>query len=429
MTDGVYEPIIVKEKAMDRSDFLNYTASEPMTVLIEKLYGGESLKKEAPQTLTPEEARTDVLYLQYVFENAYSGYTYYDKAQFDRAFEKMLLGVDLAGEISPVQLLELIAAQLDFITDGHLSMRSGDLRKGFYRIEQTWVAELLLIGKDGAFFDAASGRKVDFKEPVRAFPTVSEGNENAFLLGVRSKEPITDIPVTLGEKAVRLAVHKIRSAEGTCEILHEERYDGDTAIVSCSDFGSNSREEQDAFYEIGMKCRGYSHVVWDLTNNSGGNSVYAEKFLTGLTGGVCTNQLTCSILESTLVGAKLTGEISEVDRHFVDEVSEEEKYESIFPGRLHVIMNDRVASSGEMAVAYARMVPGVTFYGCNTMGVGRYGDVLIYYLPNSKILLMCPYKVFDIGARETIGFEPDYWIDSDDVLAAVLKKLKGEGRK
>ena len=53
--------------------------------------------------------------------------------------------------------------------------------------------------------------------------------------------------------------------------------------------------------------------------------------------------------------------------------------------------------------------------------VQRY--IKIYYLPNSKITLWCPQKVFDTNIVETVGFEPDYWIDSTNVVGFVQNKI------
>ena len=53
------------------------------------------------------------------------------------------------------------------------------------------------------------------------------------------------------------------------------------------------------------------------------------------------------------------------------------------------------------------------------MGIGRFGDLCIYYLPNTHIVLWCPQKVIDTGILEEVGFEPDYWMDTEDPISAV----------
>ena len=412
---------------MEKLDFLKYTASETIMQIVEKLYGGQSIIKDCPESVSREEAMEDIAYLRFVLENAYSGYTYHDKALFDEAFTSLEKEAASGEGFSPAQLIDLICEKLGFITDGHLQLIIKGKKESFYTLEQTYVSDLRLVERGGEYFDAENGEKVAFAAPVRAFPTVPENGENAFLLGIRSKKSIEEIEVTLGEKPVNLPVHKIRSAERGEDCLHDERYLDDVAIITCSSCGSDSEEEKQTMLEIGEKCRAYKHVIWDLSNNGGGNSVLPQRFLDGLTGGINPDDgARMIVLESTAVKAKMTGEIEETPYKLEeDETPEGESkvYADLFPGELHVIINDRIASSGEIAVAWSRQVPRVKFYGCNTKGVGRFGDLMFYYLPHSRITLACPFKVFDLGIEETFGFEPNFWVDDASVASVILKNL------
>lgn len=163
-------------------------------------------------------------------------------------------------------------------------------------------------------------------------------------------------------------------------------------------------------------------MIWDLSNNLGGNSDFPKRFLQGLYGGVNSNAKVLE-LQSALVHAKETGEIQDIPYCFAELPDTSAEPQSLFGGELHVILNDRVASSGESAVCWAAACPKVTFYGCNSLGIGRFGYLCIYYLPHSGIVLWCPQKVFDTGLQETAGFEPDYWLDSGDAAAVVLNRI------
>lgn len=128
-------------------------------------------------------------------------------------------------------------------------------------------------------------------------------------------------------------------------------------------------------------------------------------------------------LQSSLVHAKETGEIKDIPYHFEESPHTPTKNGDLFTGELHIIINIMVASSIELAIRWAASYPRVTFYGCNSLGIGRFGDLCIYYLPNSQIVLWCPQKVFDAGIQETVGFESDFWIDSHDVISIVLNHI------
>lgn len=412
---------------MEKIDFLKHTASETIMQIVEKLYGGQSIVKDCPESISREEATEDIAYLRFVLENAYSGYTYHDKALFDEAFAALEKETASAENFTPAQLIELICDKLGFITDGHLQLIIKGTKKSFHTLEQTYVSDLRIVERGGSYYDLETGEKVTFASPVRAFPTVCETGESAFLLGIRSKKSIDEIEVTLGEKPVKLPVHKIRSAQSGEGCLHDERYLEDAAIITCSSCASKSDDEKQIMFEIGEKCRGYKHVIWDLSNNGGGNSELPQRFLDGLTGGINPDDgARMIVLESTAVKAKMTGEIEETSYKLVpDENPEGEAkvYEDLFPGELHVIINDGIASSGELAVTWAKQVPRVKFYGCNTKGIGRFGDLMFYYLPHSQITLACPFKVFDLGIEETFGFEPNFWVDDASVASVILKNL------
>lgn len=407
---------------MNNSEYLKYSATEPMTELRRRFNDGESIYKDVPVELSIDNARADVLYVQYVFENAYSGYSYYDETLFRTAFISVLDELETLERITPNELIDLMCKHLCFISDGHLSLSTQDYRKGFYKKTQTYVTDLILSEIDGCYFDLHTDKPVSFDNTLRVFPTITKNGTDAYLLGVRSKEQIEAISVKIGNVEEILPVHKIKSHTTTDKCLVKECYLGDTAIIACSSFVGDSEEQKNRLYEIGKKCRNYKHVVWDLSNNLGGNSELPKQFLLGLTGGF-RDTLKFLELRSTLVHAKEYGNIQDISRHFEQICNEQTERADLFNGELHVIVNDMVASSAEIAVAWAKTLHDVTFYGCNSLGIGRFGELCIYYLPNSKITLWCPQKVFDTNIVETVGFEPDYWIDSTNVVGFVQNKI------
>ena len=412
---------------MNSFEYLKYSATEPMTVLRRKFNDGESIYKDTPVELSIDDARYDVLYVQYVLENAYSGYSSYDETLFRTAFISVLDELNSLEKITPNELIDLMCKHLSFISDGHLSLSTQDYGKGFYKKEQTYVSDLLLSKTDDCYFDLCSGKQVSFDSTLRIFPTVSMNGSDAYLLGIRSKEQIEAISVRIGNTEEVLPVHKIKSHTTTKEFLVDECYHGDTAIITCSSFVGDSEAQMNKLYETGKKCRNYKHVVWDLSNNLGGNSELPKQFLLGLTGGF-RDALKFFELRSTLVHAKEYGTIQDVPYRFEQICNEQTESADLFNGELHVIINDMVASSTEIAVAWAASLPRVTFYGCNSLGIGCFGDLCIYYLPNSQVVLWCPQKVFDTNIVETVGFEPDYWIDSNDVVTPVQNKINSTVR-
>ena len=400
-------------------NFLKYSAQEPMQILRKKFNNGEQINKNIPTSVTVQAAMEDVCYVEYVIKNAYSGYSYYDEAQFERAFESLKNKVShMTEDVKSEKLVDMFAEELSFISDGHLAFTANDYGKGFYKKLQTYVADCLLCEENGCFFDILSGKRVLFSADIRVFPTIPKNGKKHYLLGVRSKEPVKEIQVNIDDLPVVLPVRKIRS-EGRNDAILKESYEDGIAVICCSDFVGDKEEDLKKFYEVGRKCSNYRHVIWDLSNNLGGNSEFAKSFLTGLDGGYIDTSNTLE-LKSSLVFAKETGKIKTIPYSLEQFLSDTAYEAGCFCGKLHVIINDQVASSAELAIVMARQIPTTTFYGCNSLGIGRFGDLCIYYLPNTHIVLWCPQKVFDAGIIEEVGFEPDYWIDNENPVSAVI---------
>ena len=367
-----------------------------MTILRKRFHSGECLDKPSPQSLSARDALEDVLYAQYVLENAHSGYAYHDKALFDHTFRQILASVRSVTAITPRQLIDLICGQLAFICDGHLALTTADYGKGFYQKLQTYAAQLRVVQSGGAYYAADSGEQVCFDETARAFPTIGTETDgrDVRLLGVRSKTPVEAFPVRIGEHASLLPLHKIMGEKPARESLNM-LYETGKKVQELS------ARRVESFKQFGRKLRvSYALFVRPV------RQVPRSKTLA---------------LQSTLVYTKETGEQKAVPYRF-SQVPEPPAYQKKcepFHGAPHVILNDGAASSAELAAAY----PRVTFYGCNSLGIGRFGDLCIYYLPHSQIAQWCPQKVFDAGIQETIGFEPDFWIDSGDVVSVVLDAL------
>jgi len=87
-------------------------------------------------------------------------------------------------------------------------------------------------------------------------------------------------------------------------------------------------------------------------------------------------------------------------------------------------VGEKVGSSGEAAVSQAMNIENCILIGSNTGGIGTFGDVLTYELPNSKIIIRLPYKLFLGGPREGEGYTPHFWVDTEELLQEVIKWLE-----
>ncbi len=413
---------------MNEHDFLVYSCKDSMDVLRKRFNQGESIYCAHPEQVSISEALVDLEYTKFVFEQAYSGYTYFDKDRFDSAFDnisKHLQENTSNDSISVNALIDVFADNLSFIKDGHLSFTTSEHGKGFYKKLQTYVSELILAEFEGKLFEVSTKKPVCLKNDHRLFPTV-HNNKPAFLIGIRSTSPIDSIEIDIDGEIKEIPLHKIKSCQSSDDVIVRAEFEDGIAYVESSTFVGDSQSDLDKIYETGKACRDYDNVIWDMSNNLGGNSDFAKQFLKGLNGKVSSSDRVLS-LNSSLVYAKEYGNISDVPYHFEDISADTQEDDDLYNGTLHVIINDRVASSAESAIAMAKNLKNVVFYGCNSLGIGRFGDLCIYYLPNSGITLWLPQKVFETEIEECEGFEPDVWVDSDDVKSYVKELIVNRG--
>jgi hypothetical protein len=99
-----------------------------------------------------------------------------------------------------------------------------------------------------------------------------------------------------------------------------------------------------------------------------------------------------------------------------------------YTGRLVVLVDKQVASSGETFAQLAAQIRGAVLVGENTAGCVDYGNVdMKPALPHSGI--QCAFgrtrfvEDWIRPSREGVGFFPDYWLDTADPVAQIAAWL------
>ena len=77
-----------------------------------------------------------------------------------------------------------------------------------------------------------------------------------------------------------------------------------------------------------------------------------------------------------------------------------------------------------MAISVAKNVRECVLIGDRTAGAVQFGNVLGYELPYTHVVMYVPSALFLNELEEGYGHQPDYWIDSPDVLEELLLWLK-----
>ena len=99
-----------------------------------------------------------------------------------------------------------------------------------------------------------------------------------------------------------------------------------------------------------------------------------------------------------------------------------------FAGRLFLLIDRDVASSGETFVRFASQIPGTVILGENSMGCVTYGNCsIVESLPHSGITVRFGYSKFVentvMPVREGVGFFPHYWLDESDAYLPISRLL------
>ena len=105
------------------------------------------------------------------------------------------------------------------------------------------------------------------------------------------------------------------------------------------------------------------------------------------------------------------------------EVTTEGQAPEPWSGRMVVLMDHDCASSCETVPLLARQLPGTLLLGENSGGVGTFGEVKRFRLPNTGLGIGMGSKHFHhpdpaLAAPEGVGHLPDVWLDVADPMAA-----------
>lgn len=428
-------------------------------------------REQSPDSITAAEAQEDAEMLGYILENGYSGYHYWmgRGVDFDATVDNIMALAEDGGMVSVEEMGRVIADGLSGIQDGHLRMTT----RGRHTFLQRWCpyfADVIVEPAEEAGLDdgpvyvvvQSLARGVEpgmvYDGPEEGlFPILSREGVQQYQLGVFSREHTTHAPFSFlaapGSEAaaLMLPLHECRltEADHTGDAVYSTREMEGVPVVRVSSFGYRADSLLQEFVAKGEELAGEERFVVDVTGNGGGSSTYPRDFVANLNGGVAQWRLLYAELCSpATIGAAANMPVSEgMPEHLADYVEQMKgvlerlrdrpvrnwlnvtqeippRRMGDYDGRAVFLIDRGVASSGEALVDYTRSVPGAVLVGENTGGVGTFGEVRHYWLPNSHIKLHLPCKLFLVpGFEEGVGYTPDYWLDSSDPVGEVVEWL------
>lgn len=424
-----------------------------------------SREGECPDSISAEEALEDISHLRYIFENGYSGYEYWQNRGVD--FEGLFDGLEnLAETGAPVSVADFenaIAEGLRDIQDGHLSIQGHGYHR-FLSRKSPYFADIILEGATGSeellvafseFTEVQPGMVYEGSEE-NLFRIPSRTGTEQYQLGVFSGEEITEeqFAFSRGEDsgtAILLTVplHPCRLAEASPidSVLCLSEIDG-IPLVRASSFSREASGELQNIAALGSELAGSEKLIVDLMGNTGGSSRYPQEFMAALNGVAQWRMYFAVLISPATVGAfaavpitndlppdagemiasmrtsleRLRGNPIRIWMYILDEIPPRQ-YGS-FQGQAVFLVDRSVASAGEAFIDYSRCIPNAVVMGENSAGAGIFGEICRYCLPNSRIRLGVPSKLFIApGFEEGVGYLPDYWLDTSDPVGEAARWL------
>jgi len=423
------------------------------------------------KTITKDKALEDIDYLFRIFKLQYGGYTLFGGDEtFNEARFRIEDEVSKLDKISTDVLEELLAKELSFINDGHMSIG----RKGINKIfdMKYYANEKMSFHKDGkGYYTVEDEAKkylhsvendIDVEEYMKL--SLDEEGKFVYYLGSLFSENNGTEKVNLefidNDELISDEVSLIRSSKkfNRDMVTYEEERINGIPVISIRRFHELDGEiELKKFVESGNKYKDEDIIIIDIRGNIGGTSLWAELWYENYTGHFSesgTNRLTrfSNIYRKLISDYKSNIQIDMFDKYempklnlFIQEYlstfekglsskgvayqKDENTYERVKNDRLVFLLVDKaVASAGEGFVVGLKTIDNVIVVGTNTMGCMDISNNAHLFLPNSSIGVF-----LGVGLEmqynkphfyDGVGIEPDIWISNDKILDKVLKMIK-----
>ena len=439
------------EHVPSAADFDDAISDDPASAGLLSESEVESLLRghAAMETVSKEQAQSDVSLLFRTLQSAYGAYEYFGQEKFDAAEDAVTQWLSSQDdEIKVSALGEKLQESLAFMLahDAHAVIYEPAAEETEAQVRyEYFFADGFYFSKDvnGSYYMVNDGERWTLSsfsdEHVSVQPTLLQDGRIVYqptLFALR-KDAVQS-SVTLKNSSGKAKIYRLDWTEsqpldvdlGTLDYrLIQE--DGLT-YVSLRSFVSGTYDNMLARYaREGAKARGSKAVIYDLRGNVGGSDSWPRKWIQSFLG--TQNSIETSILYAQKNSALFAAENSESllpedeGTCFAREVHGT-WYENDIP--IIVLVDDHCGSSGEGAVQLLKTLDNVLIVGSNTAGYQLCGNISTFTLPYTGIGVRFGSTLFLYGDGENVdhrGYAPDVWCDPQDALASVLALLKEQG--
>ncbi|MCG8515810.1 MAG: S41 family peptidase [Halanaerobiales bacterium] len=428
--------------------------------------------REVTQSMiSREDALEDADYLFRLLKYVYGGYGYYggDKV-FDQAKQKVINSINKKDTLSIIDLKKIFLKHLSFITDGHMKIGRTFVNKKhvleYYCNQQIEVSS----NNQGFYYLVDNERRyiksINCDNEVEKYLklSINEDGELVYYIGLLQNDgnamellPIEyDLNSQINKDEIKLTKVE-RKIKQELTAFEEKTIEG-IPILTCRKFHDQLEDNTlKYFVESGLKFKNEKVFIIDLRGNTGGSGLWSEFWFENYTGVIPHTGISSFKRFSKLYlyreKRKQNNEIGQfLEKYNMPKLNELVK--NYYGSRskaignkayntlefdmarskwvnneniIFVLIDKGVASSAEDFVEQLKTLDNVVFVGSNTKGCTDIQDQLRVYLPNSNLsvyfgvglVMIKQYPHFIDG----VGYEPDLWLDNDDILERVIKLI------
>lgn len=415
---------------------------------------------KSPFLFSEKEAVEDVEFLFKLIKYGYAGYEYFGgDEKFNAVKEKMISGIKKKSIFSRILISSfknILTHNLSFIQDGHFQVAGKNIfDKYYYFTSPRYDFER---DKKGYYTNFAGKKmyllEVKGEEPEKYMkPSLNNVGEIIYRLGLISKQRYSNMRIKV--KFVRddiiktesVGFYKEDSTVRERKVPYNTREVSGITVIEHKTANANpvNRRYLEKFMNEAEKYKNKKFLIIDLRGNSGGNAWYAWKWITNYSGTAPESGLIEGRL-ATRTSYKLTKNMF-CKYYEIDNPEENPIYKQILKSNqtgwskvqysqpkkiknnnlILVLIDSHVASAGEGFVRYLRQIENVIFIGVNTRGLVNTGNTGFCQLPKSKINVVLSRDLQlepNLVLREGRGFNPDFWVKSEEALDKAVNFLK-----
>lgn len=416
-------------------------------------------RQPMPESISQEAALVDIAMLEYIFNTSYSGYEYWKVkgVNFNQFFNNLRKIVNKQDTINTYFFEKEASKILKQLSDGHIAIEGYGYNyarghKSVYYcdviVEKSPENRYKVI--DSKNERVSVGDYFTQKDPEKyLYPTLSSKGKSHFLLGAMSYDYIHSQKLSFNGSDLDISFHESR-------LLHHFPFDPkpfyiydvkNIPVLRINSLRNTLYPLMKEFMESGHQLKNEDLLIIDVMNNGGGSSAFAQNFIKNLNGTVNWKLEVAELMSPPLTEYFAKYQTLSSDTHspqYLELIQRYSKYyesfketpikkwqfsttgdieeRGTFEGKLIVLANRGVISGGEALVGSSESIKNRILIGENTGGAGQFSSNCNYYLPNSKIIVRLPrHFIFIQGFEESVGYMPDYWLDTEDPFNEVIK--------